>query len=135
MAETPELMREGKPKILLVDDEESLRKLVRATLESSAYELLEAADGRQGLEIARRERPALVLLDIAMPGLDGLQVCQQLKGNPATRDTVVIMLTALGQEADRQRGFEAGADDYFTKPFSPIALLNKVNEVLSARQS
>lgn len=123
-----------KPKVLVVDDEDNLRKLVLATLESESYDLLEAKDGRQALEIATAERPDLVLLDVGLPELDGYQVCRQLRCNDMTKDAVVVMLTAMGQPADRSRGFDAGADDYFTKPFSPIALLNKVSEVIQLRR-
>ena len=116
--------------VLLIDDEAHLRRLVAVTLEDSRYRFLEAADGKEGLEIARREKPDLILLDVAMPEVNGFGVCQQLKADPETRDIVVVMLTALAQEADRLRGWEVGADGYFTKPFSPTALLDKVGEVL-----
>lgn len=118
-------------KILIVDDDPNLRLLVSATLEGDPrYRLLEAGTGETALEIARKEKPDLILLDIAMPGIDGFNVCRTLKADPETRHITVVMLTALGQEADRKRGMDAGADSYFTKPFSPTALLEKVEEVL-----
>lgn len=118
-------------KILLADDEEPVRALVAATLKNdNRYQLLEARNGMEALELARRERPDLVLLDVVMPHIDGFEVCRQLKADPATRHITVIMLTALAQEADKERGQQVGADGYFTKPFSPLALLNKVDEVL-----
>lgn len=118
-------------KILIVDDEAPVRALVTATIkDESRYLLLEARDGREALEIARRERPELVFLDILMPGIDGFEVCRQLKADPQTRGLTVIMLTALVQDADQQRAQEVGADGYFTKPFSPTTLLRKVEEVL-----
>ena len=121
-------------KILIVDDEEPLRLLVRATLEDESgegrYEIIEAADGNEALEVARRERPELVLLDIQMPGLSGLEVCKMLKDDPATSDLMIVMLTAKGQQSDRERGFAAGADDYFAKPFSPLELLQLVDRVM-----
>ena len=89
----------------------------------------EAADGVEALEKARDQSPRLVLLDIMMPRLDGLEVCRQLKADPDTSDIVVVMLTAQAQERDRDQGLAAGADDYFTKPFSPLALLNMVERV------
>ena len=120
-------------RILLVDDEEPVRSLVAATISSDGrYQLLEARDGREALEVACREKPDLILLDILMPGMDGFEVCRRLKASPQMRDTCIIMLTALAQEAERQQGKEAGADDYFTKPFSPTALLRKVEEVLGS---
>ena len=106
-----------------------MRALVPVTLEGDDYEILEAADGVEALEKARDESPRLVLLDIMMPRLDGLEVCRQLKADPDTSDIVVVMLTAQAQERDRDQGLAAGADDYFTKPFSPLALLNMVERV------
>ena len=118
-------------KLLIADDEQAVRALVHVTLEGDDYEILEAADGLEALEVARDESPSLVLLDIMMPRLDGLEVCRQLKSDPDTRDIVVVMLTAQAQDRDRDRdqGLAAGADDYFTKPFSPLALLNMVERV------
>jgi signal transduction histidine kinase/ActR/RegA family two-component response regulator len=120
--------RERRPvKLLIADDEPAVRALVHVTLEGDDYEILEAADGLEALEVARGESPRLVLLDIMMPRLDGLEVCRQLKSDPQTSDIVVVMLTAQAQ--DRDQGLAAGADDYFTKPFSPLALLNMVERV------
>ncbi|HEV8424939.1 MAG TPA: response regulator [Actinomycetes bacterium] len=116
-------------KLLIADDEPAVRDLVHVTLEGDDYEILEAADGVEALEVARGESPKLVLLDIMMPRLDGLEVCRQLKSDPDTSDIVVVMLTAQAQERDRDQGLAAGADDYFTKPFSPLALLNMVERV------
>ncbi|MBI2940167.1 MAG: response regulator [Chloroflexi bacterium] len=123
----------GKTKILLADDDTILRRLVAATLGGDEeYELLEAADGAEALDIARRERPRLMLLDVDMPKLDGFEVCAAVKGDPATRDTMVIMLTAMAQDVDRKRGEHAGANAYFTKPFSPIRLLETIDAALRA---
>jgi CheY-like chemotaxis protein len=118
-------------KLLIADDEQAVHALVHVTLEGDDYEILEAADGLEALEVARDESPSLVLLDIMMPRLDGLEVCRQLKSDPDTRDIVVVMLTAQAQAQDRDRdqGLAAGADDYFTKSFSPLALLNMVERV------
>jgi CheY-like chemotaxis protein len=121
-------------KILLADDEEPLRALVAATLrDDTRYHLLEARDGLETLEVARREKPDLILLDILMPKLNGFEVCRQLKDDPETRGITIVMLTALAAEADKERGQEVGADDYFHKPFSPTALLEKVEEVLGGQ--
>jgi len=123
-------------KILIADDEEPLRLLVRATLEledtsgEGLYEIIEATDGNEALETARRERPELILLDIQMPGLSGLEVCKMLKNDPATSDLMIVMLTAKSQQSDRERGLAAGADDYFAKPFSPLELLQLVDRVV-----
>ena len=118
-------------KILIVDDRPAVRELVSVTLEIGPYQILSAEDGDQALEIARAELPELILLDIQMPGsLDGLEVCRILKNDERTKDIYIVMLTAKGQDWDRQAGQEAGADDYFVKPFSPLELINKVEAVL-----
>jgi CheY-like chemotaxis protein len=120
-------------KLLIADDEEGIRSLVRMTLESDAYEIVEARNGAEALTLARQLRPELVLLDVMMPRLDGFEVCRQLKEDPATSGIVVVLLTALAQQADRERGDAVGADQYFTKPFSPVALLGLVEEIYKTR--
>jgi len=118
-------------KILLADDEPAVRRLVTATLaDESRYQILEASDGAEALRLARAERPAIILLDVNMPELDGIEVCRALKSDPSTAGIVIEMLTAMAQTADRERGMAVGADSFFTKPFSPLALLEKVEEVL-----
>ena len=122
-------------KLLIADDEDGIRSLVRMTLESDAYDILEACDGDEALMMALEHQPALVLLDASMPGLSGFEVCRALKERPSTSGITVIMLTALAQESDRAKGAAAGADDYFTKPFSPVALLRKVDQVFSQERA
>src|SRR5581483_8553073 len=118
-------------KILLADDEPAVRRLVTATLaDESRYQILEASDGAEALRLARAERPAMMLLDVNMPEVDGFEVCRALKADPETQGIVVVMLTAMAQVSDRERGVAVGADGFFTKPFSPLALLEKVEEVL-----
>jgi len=119
-----------KKRILLADDDASLRRLIRATFGESDFHLLEASDGTRALELARQEKPSLILLDVNMPGLDGFEVCRRVKADPATSDIKVVMLTARGADVDRQEARNAGADDYFVKPFSPVQLLNKVYALL-----
>ncbi len=123
-------MSDGSHNILLVDDDDMVRELVAATLDGGDYALLQAADGGKGLELAREHRPDLIFLDVNMPVMDGFAVCSALKADPVTREIAVVMLTALGQEVDKERARRAGADGYFTKPFSPLSLLRKVDEVL-----
>ncbi|HEY8477199.1 MAG TPA: response regulator [Chloroflexota bacterium] len=127
-------MSERKPTILIVDDDPNLRKLIRATVEDEDHVVLEAADGVEALNLARKHLPDLMLLDIAMPRMDGVKVCKEIKADPATRNITVVMLTAKGQERDRQAAQEAGAEAYFTKPFSPLALLNFIAEHLPRSQ-
>ena len=118
--------------VLVVDDEASLRLLTQATLGRGTCRVLEATNGAAGLELARREHPDLVILDVGMPDLDGYTVCRALKADPATAGIAVVMLTARAQEGDRQRGVEAGADAYVTKPFSPRVLLGTAERLLGS---
>jgi DNA-binding response OmpR family regulator len=119
-------------KILIVDDQPEVRELVSVTLEIGPYKILTAENGNQALTVARAELPDLMLLDVQMPGgtLDGLDVCRALKSDPRTKHIHIIMLTAKGQDWDKQAGRNAGADDYFVKPFSPLELMNKVEGVI-----
>jgi DNA-binding response OmpR family regulator len=120
----------AKRRVLVADDDDALRRLIWTTLGAQHFELLQAVDGEQALQIARDEHPELVLLDVNMPKLDGFEVCRQLKTEPETSGIKVVILSARGADTDRARGREAGADDYFTKPFSPVQLLNKVYALL-----
>lgn len=119
-----------KSKILIADDEDSLRLLATETLQDERFDILEATDGNEALEMAQTQQPALILLDVAMPNLTGFEVCQRLKGNPATFGIVIVMLTAHGQTSDREQAEACGADHYMTKPFSPAQLLRLVEQIL-----
>jgi two-component system phosphate regulon response regulator PhoB len=120
-------------KILIVDDQPSVRELVSVTLEIGPYEIITAENGDEAYALAKQELPDLILLDVQMPGgkLDGLEVCRLLKSDNATRHIHIIMLTAKGQNWDKQAGYEVGANDYFVKPFSPLELMNKVESILN----
>jgi DNA-binding response OmpR family regulator len=113
--------------VLVVDDEEAIAEAVRARLESEGYRVLVAGDGPQALEIAEREHPDLVVLDLMLPGMDGLEVCSELQRD---RWVPVLMLTARTEEADKVAGFAVGADDYLTKPFSLRELAVRVRAIL-----
>jgi len=120
-----------KRKVLIADDEERIRGLVVATLSADdRYEVLTAADGELAVSICRAERPDLLFLDLLMPKMDGYAVCRELKGSPETRDIKIVMLTAMAQESDRRTAMELGVDDFVTKPFSPMALAAKPEELL-----
>jgi len=114
------------PKILVVEDEKPIRELVKYNLEREGFQVLQAADGNTGLEMARKELPDLIVLDVMLPGQDGLSVCRALHQEAATRSIPIIMLSARGEEVDKVLGLEMGADDYITKPFSPRELLARV---------
>jgi two-component system phosphate regulon response regulator PhoB len=120
----------SKGTILVIDDEKDLVELVRFNLQREGYALLTATNGRDGLEMARRHRPELAILDVMMPGADGLEICRALRADARTSDIAVIMLTAKVSEADRVVGLELGADDYVTKPFSPRELVARVKAIL-----
>jgi CheY-like chemotaxis protein len=116
--------------ILLCDDEEVLRHLVRATLDNGEYSIVEAADGDEALELARRTSPDLIVLDMMMPGRTGLDVLRDLRAEPKFATTPVVMLTARARSSDREAAAEAGADRYLAKPFSPLELISVVEELL-----
>lgn len=121
-----------RPKILICDDEDVLRALVRASLQGGDYDVVEASDGNEAVEIATAERPDLVLLDMMMPGCSGVEVLRQLRADPDLAETPVIMLTARTQENDRAAANEAGATVFLPKPFSPAELARLVDETLGA---
>ena len=120
----------GKPSILIVEDEADIRELVRYHLDQEGYAVNEADSGEKALERAAATRPALIILDLMLPGTDGLEVCRRLRTDDTLREVPVIMLTAKGTEVDRILGLELGADDYITKPFSPRELVARVRAVL-----
>lgn len=124
-----------KGTILVIDDEPDLVELVQFNLNKEGYEIIVAQDGRSGLEIALKLVPNLVVLDLMMPEMDGLEVCRQLRSDPRTRQIPIIMLTAKAAEADRIVGLELGADDYLTKPFSPRELVARVRALLRRASS
>jgi sigma-B regulation protein RsbU (phosphoserine phosphatase) len=117
--------------VLLVDDNPTNLQILMGTLRGRDYRLLVAKSGRDALHIARKARPALILLDIMMPGMDGYQVCQELKTDPGTRDTAVIFLSALGETSDKVKGLTMGAVDYITKPFQPEEVIARVDTHLT----
>ena len=120
-------------KILIVDDEPHIRALLEQTLEDfedKGVELLTASDGLEAWEIAQEELPNLIILDVMMPYMSGYEVCERIKAEPMLNGSYVIMLTAKGQEIDRQRGEEVGADEYITKPFDPDYLIERAETIL-----
>ena len=116
--------------VLVIDDHKELAELVQRSLEQEGFDVIIASDGPSGLEIARQHRPDLIILDLTLPGMDGLEVCRQLRNDPRAGRTPVIMLSARASEDDRVIGLEQGADDYLIKPFSPRELLARVRAAL-----
>src|SRR3954469_26030584 len=119
-----------KGTILIIDDEKDLIELVRYNLDKEGYDVISAGDGQTGLEIAQRHKLDLIVLDLMMPGMDGLEVCRRLRADARTGRIPLIMLTAKATEADRIVGLELGSDDYITKPFSPRELIARVKAIL-----
>ena len=116
--------------VLIVEDEEDIRELVSYHLLKEGYQVAGVASGEEALAAAEKQTPDLVLLDVMLPGMDGLTVCQRLRSSPKTADVVIVMLTAKSEEADIVRGLNLGATDYVTKPFSPRVLLARVRAAL-----
>lgn len=116
-----------KTKVLLVEDEESIRKFVKINLEREGYIIFEAGSGEEGIEVARRERPDIVVLDIMLPGIDGFEVCRTLRGEFPSLG--IIMLTAKAEDYDKIMGLQYGTDDYLTKPFNPTELTLRIKSI------
>jgi DNA-binding response OmpR family regulator len=122
-----------RPVVLAADDDEDILELVAFRLERSGYTVLQARDGEQALELALAEKPDLAVLDVMMPKLDGFELTRRLRAEDATSRMPIILLTARAQDADVDRGFESGADDYLRKPFSPQELSTRVQAILGRR--
>ncbi len=123
-----------KGRILVVDDEHDILDLVKYNLEKEGFEITTVLTGEEALQIARKIRPDLILLDLMLPGLDGLEVCKILKNESDTSEIPIIMLTAKGEESDVVTGLELGADDYISKPFSPKVLIARVRAIMRRKK-
>jgi two-component system phosphate regulon response regulator PhoB len=119
-----------KPTVLVVEDERDLTTLLRYNLEKEGYRVIEARDGEEGLMVLNEERPDLVLLDWMLPQVSGIEVCRRIRNRAETRNVPIIMLTARGEEADRIRGLDTGADDYVCKPFNLAELMARIRAVM-----
>ncbi len=120
----------SKGKILVVDDEIYIVHILDFSLGMEGYEVVTALDGEQALEKVKTEKPDLIVLDIMMPKLDGYEVCKSIKSSAETQHIPVILLSAKGRNVDQKLGFDVGADDYITKPFSPRKLVERINQLL-----
>jgi DNA-binding response OmpR family regulator len=121
--------------VLVVDDDPVILKLLEVNFEMEGFTVLVARDGEEGIEVARSDQPDLVVSDIMMPKVSGLELVTALKADPTTSEIPIILLSAKAQNADVRSGLDAGADDYVTKPFEPLDLVDRVNRLLEARAS
>ncbi len=124
-----------KIRLLLIDDHQTMHRLLEAIVRIRGYELLYAENGRQGIAMARQERPDLILLDVMMPDMDGFKVCQYLKEHDETRNVPVMFLTARGAESDFETGRKAGGDGFMTKPFQASEILGQIDRLLAGRSA
>jgi len=127
---TTNFERRMKPTVMIVEDEVALSTLLQYNLEKEGYKIIVSADGEEASMMIRETTPDLVLLDWMLPGLSGIELCRRLRGRPETRNLPIIMITARGEEADRIRGLDIGADDYVTKPFSMTELVARIRAVM-----
>jgi two-component system alkaline phosphatase synthesis response regulator PhoP len=125
----------SKGKILVVDDENYILHILDFSLGAEGYEVITAEDGEEAVRKVKEERPDLVVLDVMMPKMDGFEACRMIKRDPDTGGTPVILLSARARDVDQKQGYEAGADDYITKPFSPGRLVERVHGLLKTRTS
>ena len=120
-------------RILIVDDEPHILRSLGFVLNKAGYEVLQARSGQEALELVQEKSPDLIFLDIMMPEVDGYEVCRRVKASDESAQTYVIMLTAKGQESDREKGLGVGADEYLTKPFSPAKITERVREITAGK--
>jgi len=123
-------MKKRDIKILLVDDEPDILEIVGYNLSNEGYQIITAENGLQAIKKAKKEKPQLIVLDVMMPEMDGIETCEQIRKNPDLRDTIITFLTARGEDYSQMAGFDAGADDYITKPIKPKVLVSKVKALL-----
>jgi len=124
----------AKTTILVVEDDRDIQELLSYNLAQEGFQVLRAMTGEDGLQIAKNRRPGLIILDLMLPGMEGMEVCRRIKRNPDTAGIPIVMLTAKGEDADIITGLEVGADDYVTKPFSPKVLIARVRAVLRRKE-
>jgi CheY-like chemotaxis protein len=120
--------------VLVVDDDPVIQKLLQVNFEMEGYSVITASDGEEGLARAQSERPDAIVLDVMMPKMDGLEVARRLKGDPDTQGIPIVLLSAKAQQTDIQAGSATGADEYLTKPFDPLELLQRVESLIDSRR-
>ena len=124
------MMKKKDIKILLVDDEPDILEIVGYNLQAEGYQVITAQNGIEGVKKAKKELPHLIILDVMMPEMDGIEACETIRKNPDLKNTLVVFLTARGEDYSQVAGFDAGADDYITKPIKPKVLVSKVKALL-----
>ena len=121
-------------KILIVEDDPATSRLVEYTLSHQGYDIISASNGLEGIRKARQESPDLIILDVMLPGLDGFEICNRLRSEPATAKILILMFSAKAQEIDKDTGIKVGADDYLAKPAAPAEIIKHVEKLLTSRQ-
>lgn len=134
MSSMPTTQRKAKGKILIIEDDAAIQEVLSFNLDRDGYDVVVCPDGREGIELASKLAPDLVILDLMLPTIDGIEVCRTLRSEKATKSLPVLMLTAKSEEADQLVGFTVGADDYVTKPFSVKVLMQRIRVLLNRRQ-
>ena len=127
-------MKKKDIKILLVDDEPDILEIVSYNLSSEGYQIITAENGQEGVKKAKKELPHLIILDVMMPEMDGIEACEIIRKNPNLKNTIITFLTARGEDYSQVAGFDAGADDYITKPIKPKVLVSKVKALLRGKE-
>lgn len=130
-----EEMKDAKAKVLLVDDEPDILEIVGYNLKNEGYQVFTAENGEEALKIAKKKKPDLIILDVMMPVMDGIEACEKMRKMPELDDTVITFLTARGEDYSMIAGFDVGADDYITKPVKPRVLVSKVKSLLRRREN
>lgn len=128
-------MKSSKPKILIIDDEPDIIEFVKYNLEKEGFNVVTALDGKEGIELAKKEQPDLVLLDVMMPKTDGIEVCQELREIPLLASTIIVFFSARGEDYSQIAGYKAGADAYITKPIRPKLLVAQITALLKRKSS
>jgi DNA-binding response OmpR family regulator len=119
-------------KVLIVEDDPDIRKVLSMRLEINGFSVVEAEDGQQGLDMVKSKKPELIIMDLMMPKMDGFETCRMIRFDDEIKDIPIIVLSALNEESERKKAFEAGADAYFIKPFDLDLLLNKIKDLIAA---
>jgi DNA-binding response OmpR family regulator len=128
-------MMEGEKIILVVEDEEKIRNVISLYLKKEGFKVYETGDGQEAITLTEKVKPDLIILDIMLPGISGYEICRRIKSNEETKNIIIVILSAKGQEWEKSEGYNVGADLYETKPFSPKQLISSVKSIINKSQS